>query len=185
MRTTLELYVMALVRAGIRTPYELKVRADLSLGSTIPALGRLEKEGLIKASELGARRSRRYSVTSKGEKILRTAWREQLDAQPTDLDSILRITYLIWIHKSPNEAAGYLRQSGLRLASLAKVADAEAIRFGKNIRIVDNEAMRWLRARVQARGWTAEADELLRISKDLSRHSQETTDRPKQKTTKR
>ena len=43
MSTSLELFVLAMVRQGLATPYELKTKAGLSLGSTVPALARLEK----------------------------------------------------------------------------------------------------------------------------------------------
>ena len=43
MSTSLELFVLAMVRRGLATPYELKTKAGLSLGSTVPVLARLEE----------------------------------------------------------------------------------------------------------------------------------------------
>ncbi len=52
--TSLELFVLAMVRQGLATPYDLKTKAGLSLGSTVPALARLEKDSLVEASDKGA-----------------------------------------------------------------------------------------------------------------------------------
>jgi len=43
-----------MVRQGLATPYDLKTKAGLSLGSTVPALARLEKDSLVEASDKGA-----------------------------------------------------------------------------------------------------------------------------------
>ena len=169
MRTSLEIYLLTLIREGLGTPYELKSRADLSLGSTVPALGRLEKEGLIKKSKLQARRSRRFTLTSKGQKCVRTEWRKQLKAESGDLDSILRITHLIWIHGTKKQAADYLRRAGVRFSALAKAKEIKPNRFGNNMYKVDNDAMRWLRARIGACQKAAVADELIRISSELTK----------------
>lgn len=83
MRTSLELFVLAMVRQGLATPYELKTKADLSLRSTVPVLARLEKDTLVKASEKGARRSRKFSITAKGTKALTQGWAEQLATEHT------------------------------------------------------------------------------------------------------
>jgi DNA-binding PadR family transcriptional regulator len=47
MNTSLELFVLAMLQQGLATPYELKTKAGLSLGSTVPALARLEKDALV------------------------------------------------------------------------------------------------------------------------------------------
>jgi DNA-binding PadR family transcriptional regulator len=98
MSSSLELFVLAMVQQGLATPYELKTKAGLSLGSTVPVLARLEKDTLVKASEEGARRSRKFSITAKGAKALTHGWVEQLATEHTDLDSILRIACLAWLH---------------------------------------------------------------------------------------
>ena len=98
VRNNLELFVLALVQGGHSTPYELKTKAGLSLGSTVPVLARLEKDVLVKASEPGLRRSRKYSITAKGTKVLTQGWTEQLATHPNDIDSILRIAYLAWLN---------------------------------------------------------------------------------------
>jgi DNA-binding PadR family transcriptional regulator len=57
----------------------------------VPVLARLEKDALVRASEKGARRSRKFSITAKGTKALTQGWAEQLATERTDLDSILRV----------------------------------------------------------------------------------------------
>jgi DNA-binding PadR family transcriptional regulator len=88
MSTSLELFVLAMVRQDLATPYELKTKAGLSLGSTVPVLARLQQDGLVKASEEGARRSRKFSITAKGNKVLEQGWAEQLKSTtPTSIRS--------------------------------------------------------------------------------------------------
>jgi hypothetical protein len=47
--TDLDLFILALVQAGLATTYDLKSKAGLSVGSTAPVLARLEEAGLIGA----------------------------------------------------------------------------------------------------------------------------------------
>jgi DNA-binding PadR family transcriptional regulator len=62
--------VLALVECGMKTTYDLKLQAGMSVGQTGPVLQHLERAGLLTA-EPGTRRSLRYSITDKGESELR------------------------------------------------------------------------------------------------------------------
>src|SRR4051794_15977091 len=132
MRSNLELLLLSLVRDGLGTPYELKARADVSLGSAIPALARLESDGLVKASAMEARGSRRFTLTAKGIRILGAEWELQLQSPTTDVDSILRIAYLVWLNGSTGKAAIFLEKSADRIHELATMASSEATLFGSN-----------------------------------------------------
>ncbi len=94
MPKDLDLCILALVDQGAATPYDLKVKAGLSLGSTIPTLQRLLNEGLIKGANPDLRNSRKYSPMGKGKAALRRGWSELVESRPTDLDTISRIAYL-------------------------------------------------------------------------------------------
>jgi DNA-binding PadR family transcriptional regulator len=167
MRSNLELLLLSLVRDGLGTPYELKARADISLGSAIPALARLESDGLVKASAKEARGSRRFTLTAKGSRVLGIEWQLQLQSGTTDVDSILRITYLSWMNGSASKAAIFLVKSADRIHELATMASSEATLFGSSAEAVDNDALRWLRARVAARRLEAESRELLALARRL------------------
>jgi DNA-binding PadR family transcriptional regulator len=111
VRSNLELFVLALLQGGHSTPYELKTKAGLSLGSTVPALARLGEDGLVKASEPGLRRSRKYSITAKGTKVLNQDWTGQMATHTNDIDSILRIAYLAWLNGDKTACAKFMERS--------------------------------------------------------------------------
>ena len=48
--SVLDLFVLSLFDRGLETPYDLQRQAGVSLGSSVPALRRLEAAGLIKKS---------------------------------------------------------------------------------------------------------------------------------------
>jgi DNA-binding PadR family transcriptional regulator len=77
----------------------------------VPVLARLKKDGLVKASEEGARRSRKFSITAKGTKALKQDWEEQLTIDHTDLDSILRVASLAWLHGDAKLCQEFMKRS--------------------------------------------------------------------------
>jgi DNA-binding PadR family transcriptional regulator len=167
MRSTLELLLLTLIRDGIETPYELKTRADISLGSAVPALARLKTDGLLKTSGPEARRSRRFELTPKGHRVLKQGWSEHLRSATTDVDSVLRIAYLCWLNGRVLDASIFLDRAADRVAGMATMAAAETTRFGRRSGEVNSDAMRWLRARVQARRIRAEAEALRDLAEEL------------------
>jgi DNA-binding PadR family transcriptional regulator len=177
MRSTLELLLLALLQDGLGTPYDLKSRADISLGSSIPALNRLEADGLIEASDPKSRRSRRFTLKTKGRTALKKDWSEHLQSPTTDVESILRIAYLACLNKSPGKAAVFLEAAADRLRGLAAMAHAEATRFDRRGAKVDNDALRWLRARVDERRVKAEAQELSVLAQELQKRIRQTAKR--------
>ena len=151
MSTSLELFVLAMVQQGLATPYELKTKAGLSLGSTVPVLARLEEDSLVEASEAGARRSRKFTITREGKKALAQGWEEQLAREHTDLDSILRVAFLAWVHGDIKACQEFMQRSadGLRgwAGSLRAEADRLAAKLGES---PDGDTFVWLRAYCEA-----------------------------------
>lgn len=166
-RSSLELLLLALVRDGLGSPYELKSQSELSLGSTIPALDRLEKDGLLSASKPGARKSRRFTVTPQGQRLLQNEWGELQQRSTTDLDSIVRIAYLTWMNGSAAEAATFLEGAAERLRRLGMVRNAKALGLGRVPRKVNNEDFTWLRNRIEGKRLVAEANGLVALAKEL------------------
>jgi DNA-binding PadR family transcriptional regulator len=142
--------LLSFVQQGLRTPYELKARAGISLGSTVPALARLEKDRLLKSSDRGTRGSRGFEITKAGAKLLQESWRTLLNDPVADADRVLRTAYLAWKYGSAAESARYLKSASASLSGMEKVASAEAERFGNSMTTVNAEAHRWLRARLEA-----------------------------------
>ena len=102
LQGTLDLIVLQLLRAEPTNGYDLTLRIqaitkdvlNVNAGSLYPALYRLEKKGLVKASwaetESG-RRAKVYSLTATGRKHL-TEQRESWERFAGALDAILRVT---------------------------------------------------------------------------------------------
>jgi DNA-binding PadR family transcriptional regulator len=182
MRTSLELFVLAMVRQGLATPYELKTKAGLSLGSTVPALARLQEDGLVKASEEGARRSRKFSITAKGTKALTQGWAEQLSTEHTDLDSILRVACLAWLHGDTKACQEFMKRSatGLRgwAGSLRAEADRLATKVGED---PDGDTFVWLRTHCEAARAETDAAALVELSDLITKK----VEKKKRKTTAR
>jgi DNA-binding PadR family transcriptional regulator len=167
MRSTLELLLLTLVRDGLATPYEIKMRADISLGSAVPALARLETDGLLKTTGPEARRSRRFELTPKGNRALKQDWAVHLRSATTDVDSVLRIAYLCWLNGRVLDASIFLDRAADRVAGMATMAAAESTRFRRRSGEVNSDSIRWLRSRVQARRIRAEAEALRNLAAEL------------------
>ena len=169
MRSNLELFVLALIERGLGTPYDFRLKAGLSVGSTSPALKRLEDDGLITGSDPGARASRRFTLTAKGRKILKQEWESHLNSHPTDLDSIVRIAYLAWEFQGRNAAAKYLQESTTALCGLAASRKAEAERLSQAVteRPVA-ETFLWLRTRGEAMRLEVDATLLKDLAEQIS-----------------
>src|ERR1700692_1771333 len=140
-----------MLRQGLATPYELKTKAGLSLGSTVPVLARLEKDALVKASDEGARRSRKFSITAKGSKALTQGWTEQLATEHTDLDSILRVASLAWLNGDTKACQEFMQRSATGLRGWAGSLRAEAERIGAKVgESPDGDSFVWLRTYCEA-----------------------------------
>ena len=122
----IDLFLLALVQGGLQTPYDFKIRAGLSVGTTVPVLARLEKNGWIEADEMGARRSRRFSITKTGERNLKSQWKYLLLRKATATDEILRIVYLSRVLGDASAAARFATRASDDLAALAEMKRLEA-----------------------------------------------------------
>jgi len=170
MNTSLELFVLAMLRQGLATPYELKTKAGLSLGSTVPVVARLEKDALVKVSEEGARRSRKFSITAKGTKALAQGWAEQLATEHTDLDSILRVACLAWLHGDTKACQEFMKRSAGGLRGSAGSLRAEADRLaGKVGAGADGDTFVWLRTYCEAARAETDAAALVELSDRISK----------------
>jgi DNA-binding PadR family transcriptional regulator len=93
--SVLDVFILSLFDRGLETAYDLQRQADVSLGSSVPALRRLEKAGLAKrTAQAGSSKRLRYKfeLTAAGRKLARAAWISLLkDQPPSDFDSILRL----------------------------------------------------------------------------------------------
>lgn len=176
MRSNLELFVLALVQRGLGTPYDFRLKAGLSVGSTSPALKRLEDDGLITGSDPGARGSRRFTVTAKGGRVLNQEWESHLNNHLTDLDSIVRIAYLAWEFQGRNAAAKYLQESSTALYGLVASRKAEAERLSPAVTEPPvAETFLWLRTSGEAMRLEVDATLLKDLAEQIGQKKQKKT----------
>jgi DNA-binding PadR family transcriptional regulator len=131
----LDLYILSLLDRGFETCYDLQRRGGLSLGSSIPALRRLEAAGLVrKTSAVGTSKRPRhgYKVSEAGRKLDRTAWIPLLKyPPPTDLDAVLRLADMASHYGATATAiASLLTRSAKDRALLSKRASAGKVKEG-------------------------------------------------------
>jgi DNA-binding PadR family transcriptional regulator len=130
MLRSLELFILALVQQGINTPYEIQLRAALSVGSTLPAFDRLLEKRLVKEEKPEARRRRRFTLTTTGQKELQDA-RTHLDQLSSDaagdLEATLRLACLALFWKDTQLASKIL----VRAAGEFEGRSANSLRLGR------------------------------------------------------
>jgi DNA-binding PadR family transcriptional regulator len=123
----LDLFILNLVGEGLATPYDLKMKAGLSVGSTLPVLARLEASRLIRGSEEDSRGSRRFTITASGKTALRNGLETVRTSKPTDIDAILRLVHLKASSENAANVQRFLEISAqrLRATALTRLAEAE------------------------------------------------------------
>jgi DNA-binding PadR family transcriptional regulator len=125
-RTTLEIFVLAAVRGGLDTPYDLNKEAGLSVGATIPLLARLQKADFLQ-SRPAARRSRQYSLTAKGKSVLEQSRWGLLHSIPSEFEAILRVAYVAAVVDGGlNTVRTFLRAAAVQRRRLAQQRAHEA-----------------------------------------------------------
>jgi DNA-binding PadR family transcriptional regulator len=164
-RSTLEVLILALLEQGLMTTYDLQRQADLSLGATVPALGRLAESKLVTKKASG--RKFEFSLTREGEKILRNWTPPQ--RTPSELDELLRTAYLTWlIARNKRTAAVFLRQGvRARVRRNQELQEESAFLDLSKIKVPGAEAYRWMRTVTEAARAAAEADALEKLANAL------------------
>lgn len=108
-RSSLEVFILALIREGFLTTYDLQRGAGLSLGATVPALNRLSDAKLVSRKVVGRRHE--FALTRGGEQVLRD-WKPPVGRSTTDYDDLLRTAYLsAYLLRKPIVGAEILRQA--------------------------------------------------------------------------
>lgn len=94
----LDLYLLSLFDRGLETPYDLQRQAGVSLGSSVPALRRLEAAGFIKKRmtvPASNRPRHSYQLSPAGRRLARSGWVSLLkDQPPGDFDAVLKLADL-------------------------------------------------------------------------------------------
>jgi DNA-binding PadR family transcriptional regulator len=91
----LELFVLALLKEGVNTPYRLQSEASISPGATLPVLTRLQQAGYVRRGKSGPRRRAEYEVTAAGRSFLKNQWQPLFEGPvPSEIEAIFRIATL-------------------------------------------------------------------------------------------
>lgn len=116
-KSDLDLFVLALIKSGVSTPYTLQKEAGLSQGATIPVIQRLLQAEWIRQGQPGPRGRTEYRITAAGRKQLRTGWRILIEDGPSgDLDADLRIALLAISEGDAHAVAvQFLKQSAAKM----------------------------------------------------------------------
>jgi DNA-binding PadR family transcriptional regulator len=122
-RSSLELVLLAMVKLGVNTTYELMTKAGLSVGITSRSLRSLEAAELL-TSTAGTRSSQRFAITKAGERELQLfwAWVARQDS-PTTFEFAVRVLYLGWLSGDLTAASKYGARA---IANLRRRAQKQA-----------------------------------------------------------
>lgn len=165
----LDLFILALVQRGCATPYELKTKAGISIGSSAPVLERLAKDGLLKKSDPGVHDRIQFAITKSGEKRLESGWQSLLATRPTDPDAILRIIYLAWALGRQDATAKFIASAVDTLQNASATRRAEATQLEVASRDVGPAAFRWLKTRFEAARLAAQSRELKELGRQIKK----------------
>jgi DNA-binding PadR family transcriptional regulator len=140
----LEILILLCAKTGIGTPYAIMTKMGVGVGASSPALKRLEAEGLL-SSEPGERNSRQYSITERGEALLRSA----LDAGPMVYGAdhtrrfyvrLGRVIFFAWVKGDLDEARVEIDKAEADLMRAARRLDVEAKEYRKILQVSNYEA---------------------------------------------
>lgn len=142
-RSSLEVFILALISQGHQTTYDLQTAAGLSLGATVPALARLSEEKLVNKKIDGRRHE--FSLTKAGEKVMRE-WQLPSGRLGSDFDDLLRTAFLCaLLQRDAVAAAESLAQAARARDRAAEDRRDEVGRTRLDPKHMDAEAYRWMR----------------------------------------
>ncbi len=174
MTAILDLYILAKLDKGLRTPYDLQRNAGLSLGAIVPALRRLLNQKLVTRAE-GMTSSKRprhsYELTKAGKEKVATEWRDYFKEEnnPTDLDALLRLVDVAQQYGAKkSRLVQFLKTAGKKRTRMA-VKVLEGHRLGG-----DRFSYTSTRPQVEIRRLQAEEEALTAIAETAEQHRKQT-----------
>jgi DNA-binding PadR family transcriptional regulator len=116
-REDLDLFLLALIREGIDTPYGMQSLAGISQGTSLQAIKRLLAHGLIRSGAEGSRRRKTWSLTRAGRNRLQRDYRRRASQHPTNsnFEGLLRTALLMaFVHGDFRSASSILSAAATR-----------------------------------------------------------------------
>ena len=153
----LDLFILSVLDRGLETPYDLNRQGGLSLGSTVPALRRLEKTGLVrkKAPVGSSKRPRhRFQLSAAGRKLARRGWISLLkDQPPSDFEAVLRLADMALHYRArPADVVAFLEAAASERRSSARSGVSEPHKVSNSLGLVaTREAWDVTRLRAEAK----------------------------------
>jgi DNA-binding PadR family transcriptional regulator len=165
----LDLFILSMVDRGLQTSYALHRDGGLSVGSTVPALRRLEEACLVKRTEVTATNKRPrhgYQLFAPGRKLASSGWIPLLKHRPpTDLDAVLRLADLANHYGTKVvDIASLLQRAAKDRVVMSKQASAAKVKDGVASLLYVSTKNDWDASRL-----TAEAKFLTALAKSLTR----------------
>src|ERR1700757_602077 len=115
-REDLDLFLLALIREGIDTPYGMQSRAGISQGTSLQAIKRLAERGLVRSSAEGSRRRKAWSLTRAGRNRLQRGYQPRASQGPIkgNFEGRLRTALLTaFVHGDFQSASSILRVAAI------------------------------------------------------------------------
>jgi DNA-binding PadR family transcriptional regulator len=166
-RSSLEVFILTLIRQGFMTTYDLQSGAGLSLGATVPALNRLSDAKLVSRRIVGRRHE--YALTRGGEQVLRD-WEPPVRRAATDYEDLLRTAYLsAFLLRKPTLGAEILRKAA---RARSRAAEDRADDLHGTIltgRLPEPSAYRWMRLLSEQHRLVAESRALESIATHIEK----------------
>ena len=142
MKSSLELFLLALIDSGLSTPYEFHSQAGISVGASLPALRSLLRQRLVSRGRAGNRRRMAYSLTGPGRAALNKWGAVYASVQDSeDVGSALRFSTLAYflgsraqVMRSLEEAKAFLGRSAEPSTKLDLRSPAAAYRWMQSVR---------------------------------------------------
>lgn len=142
----LEVLLLVLVNAGIATPYDLLTQLGIGVGTSSPALQRMEERSLLTCTP-GPRNRMRFSITQEGKEYLKGALKEGLGrywrhGNRDTFDSLRRVILLAWLGSNIQSAKSCVDEAERRLDELFERRVAQAGEHLRAVRSLEKEMLK-------------------------------------------
>lgn len=169
-RTNLSmLLLLAVDQLQSATVYSLHSKLGLSMGSTSPALARMEKEGLLTSVTGGDRGKTSFSLTPAGRQLLKDRWKETFRDPKKDVEEVLRVVTLAFAlgdSSDRNSATGYLEAASRARVETAEREQQEAEEL-KELASTPFGLYDWMRSLCSGARMQSEATALSKIAREI------------------
>lgn len=123
--TIVDRYILSLVDRGLKSKYELQRKGGISLGSSTPAIKRMQTAKLIVQTTdgpTGKRPRHELKLTPKGKRVVQGGWKKLLaESTDADLESAVRLADMARHYGSKQaEITQFLRSVASKRAAAAK-----------------------------------------------------------------